>query len=121
MNYSTGQGDRMQLQKIAGLWGMAARSGKVAAGDMACENAIREGQAKWLVVCGVSGNTKKKFTNLCKHFDIPLCEVEEGLDISGWTGKRSRKVFAILDSNLANALEKAMTNIIQGNTENLGV
>lgn len=103
--------------KAAGLWGMAARAGKIAAGDLACEKALAEGRVKCLVVNGSSDNTKRKFAYLCQKHGAGFLASAGTYDIGKWVGKPGRKVIAIMDGNFAKAIVQAMG----GETSNLGV
>lgn len=113
------RGDQAQMDhiKAAGIWGMAARAGKVVAGDMACEKALEEGRVKCMYVNGASDNTKRKFVYLCQKHGANVITTSGTEDIGKWVGKPGRKVIAIMDGNFAQAIVKAMGS----ETSNLGV
>lgn len=96
---------------------MAARAGKVAAGDLACEKALAEGRVKCIVIAGSSENTQRKFVYLCQKHGAKILVTDGTADIGQWVGKPGRKVIAIMDGNFA----QAITKVMEGESKNLGV
>ena len=61
------------MNKFFSLLGLCKRAGKLVAGEVAAEQAVRKKQAYLLILAqDASKNTKKKFTNKCKHYDVPI-------------------------------------------------
>ncbi|MFQ9800024.1 MAG: L7Ae/L30e/S12e/Gadd45 family ribosomal protein [Clostridia bacterium] len=58
------------------LLGLCYKAGRLAAGEVRCETAVRSGDAKLVLVTeDASKNTKKKFTNRCAYSSSHLDDV----------------------------------------------
>ena len=64
------------MNKFFSLLGLCKRAGKLVAGEVAAEQAVRKKQAYLLILAqDASKNTKKKFTNSAVYYELPLAEV----------------------------------------------
>ena len=55
------------------MLGMAAKAGKTASGEFMTENAVKSGEAALVIVAeDASDNTKKKFSNMCEYYKVPV-------------------------------------------------
>ena len=60
------------MNKFFSLLGLCKRAGKLVAGEVAAEQAVRKKQAYLLILAqDASKNTKKKFTNSAVYYELP--------------------------------------------------
>lgn len=99
----------MNKSKAAGMIGMAMKAGKVASGEFSTEKAVKEGRA-WLVVVAenASANTKKKFSNMCSYYGVPICYFADKEQLGRVIGREFRASLAVTDENLAKAVLKQL-------------
>lgn len=91
------------------MLGMAAKAGKVASGEFMTENAVKSGEAALVIVAeDASDNTKKKFSNMCEYYKIPLKIYGMKDELGKFTGKEFRASLAVTDKGLAQAVMKKM-------------
>lgn len=63
----------MKQNKILSLVGLATKAGKTASGEFSTEKSVKEGKACLVIVSVESSeNTKKKFTNMCTFYKVPM-------------------------------------------------
>ncbi|MBQ7300799.1 MAG: ribosomal L7Ae/L30e/S12e/Gadd45 family protein [Clostridia bacterium] len=100
-------------KKLAGLLGIAKKAGRVIAGTNLVTDAVRSGSPSKcphavFLASDVSGNTRKRITNCCTYYEIPLYDipltVAEVGDAIGKSGSTS--AVGITDAGLADALVK---------------
>ena len=106
----------LQLQrrkKLAGLLGIAKKAGRVTAGTNLVTDAIRSGSVSKcpcavFLASDVSANTRKRITNCCTYYEVPLYDipltVAEVGDAIGKSGSTS--AVGITDAGLSDALVK---------------
>jgi ribosomal protein L7Ae-like RNA K-turn-binding protein len=96
-------------KKIASLLSLCMRARKLAAGEHACEIALRNGDAVLILIAeDASDNTKKKFTNKAFYYKVPVVLHGSRDEISKAIGKENRVVVAVTDSGFADGLLKNM-------------
>lgn len=97
----------IQKSKVFGTLGLAMKSGNVVSGEYKTEQAVRSGRAKLVVIAeDASGNTKKKFLNSCRYYEIPLAVFGEKEALGHAIGKQFRASLAILDQGFASSISK---------------
>lgn len=102
----------MNERKLLSLLGLAAKAGKVASGEFSTEKAVKTGKAYLVLVAEeASGNTKKKFLNMCTYYKVPCYFFGEKAALGKAIGKEFRASLALLDENLGRAVEKQMENV----------
>ncbi|MCQ2432706.1 MAG: ribosomal L7Ae/L30e/S12e/Gadd45 family protein [Clostridia bacterium] len=104
----------MQLRgqkKFAGLLGIARKAGKVTAGTNLVTDAIRAGSPRTcpfavFLASDASENTRKRVTNCCSYYEIPLHETTMTTDMMGSAIGKSGAIscVGITDKGLADAL-----------------
>ena len=95
-------------RKILNLLGLAQKAGKVASGEFSAEKAIKSGQAKMAVISAdASGNTTKKFENMCKWYHVPVIIFADKASLGHCLGRTDRTSVAVTDEGFANAILKA--------------
>lgn len=95
-------------RKILNLLGLAQKAGKIASGEFSTEKAVKSGQAKMAVISAdASGNTKKKFHNMCEWYHVPVIEIFDKASLGHCLGRSDRTSLAVTDEGLARAIMKA--------------
>ena len=101
----------MKNDRVISLLGLTAKAGKAASGEFACEKAVKTGTARLLVVAAdSSGNTRKKFEDMCRFYETPLLFYADRDALGQGIGKDYRACVAVLDEGLAAAILKAARN-----------
>jgi ribosomal protein L7Ae-like RNA K-turn-binding protein len=86
--------------------GIAAKSGNVVSGEFSTEKAIKSGRAYLVVVSEeASENTTKMFENMTEFYEVPMYVFGTKDELGRCIGKEFRASLAIIDENLANAVE----------------
>ena len=99
----------IQNRKVLGTLGMAMKAGEVVSGEFMTEKAIRDGQARLVIVAeDASDNTKKKFSNSCHFYHIPYTEFGEKEALGKAIGKQYRATVAVTDAGFAKSLSKKL-------------
>ena len=97
----------MKPDKILSLVGLATRAGKTASGEFCTEKEVKTGRAALVIVAGdASENTKKKFTNMCAYYKVPLYMHGTKESLGKATGKEYRASVAIQDEGFKKAIVK---------------
>lgn len=100
----------MNNQKILSLIGLAMKAGKIVSGEFATEKAVKTGKGFLVVVAETaSANTKKKFTNMCEYYHVPIFFMGEKEELGRAIGKEFRASLAVVDENFASAIEKQLS------------
>lgn len=99
----------MEYDKTLRMLGIATKAGKVSSGEFMTENAVKSGLA-WLVILAedASDNTKKKFTNMCEFYEVPIRIYGTKEALGHAIGKEFRASLAVNDEGLAQAIMKKM-------------
>ena len=96
--------------KVLGTIGLAVRAGKLVSGEFMTERAIRDGEAELVIIADdASAGTKKKFTDSCRYYRVPILYVFDKDTLGQSIGKRERASVAVLDKGFAGAIRKNMT------------
>ena len=100
----------MKQNKILSLVGLATKAGKTVSGEFSTEKVVKSGKA-WLVIVSeeASDNTKKKFSNMCSFYEVPICFFGTKNDLGRAMGKEFRASMAVTDENFSNAILKQLT------------
>ena len=97
------------MNNILSTLGLCMRSGNLSSGDFAVSEAVRKRKAFLVIVAlDASGNTKKKFRNLCSHYKVPLyfwCEKEK---LGHAVGNDFRASIAVTDQGFSDAVRKQL-------------
>ena len=63
----------MKQDRVLSLIGLATKAGKCASGEFMTENETKSGKAALVIVAeDASDNTKKKFRDMCKFYEVPI-------------------------------------------------
>ncbi|SDJ71636.1 YlxQ family RNA-binding protein [Sediminibacillus albus] len=97
------------------LLGLAFRAGKLSLGEEAIIRDIQRQKAKLVLIARDTGvQTRKKITDKCLYYKIPLIEVDDRETISQAIGKSGRVAVAILDTGFAAKLTSLLDESIRG-------
>ena len=93
------------------MLGIAAKSGNVVSGEFSTEKAVKTGQAFLVIVSEeASDNTNKMFTNMTDFYEVPMYVFGTKEELGRCIGKEFRASLAIIDENLAKAVETKLNN-----------
>ncbi len=102
----------MQNDKVLSMLGIAAKSGNVVSGEFSTEKAVKSGQAYLVIVSAeASENTKKSFFNMTDFYHVPCYCYGSKEDLGRCIGKEFRASLAVVDENLAKAVESKLEMI----------
>ena len=97
--------------RVLQMLGIAAKSGNVVSGEFSTEKAVKTGQAYLVIVSEeASDNTKKMFFNMTEFYEVPIYVFGTKEELGRCIGKEFRASLAILDENLAGAVEKKLND-----------
>lgn len=95
-----------QKEKALNLLGMAMKAGKIVSGESLTLKEIQSQRAKIVILAtDASENTKKKFLDKCKYYDIPIVSNFTKDQISRSIGK-NRAVCAVSDKGFSAKLQE---------------
>ncbi|MCD8015424.1 MAG: ribosomal L7Ae/L30e/S12e/Gadd45 family protein [Lachnospiraceae bacterium] len=99
----------MKRDSVLSLVGIAKKADKVVSGEFQTETAIKSGKARLVIISTeASGNTKKKFQNMCSYYQVPSYQYGTREELGAASGSEYRAVLAVLDDGLAGAIIKKM-------------
>lgn len=97
------------FSKALSLTGLATRAGKTVSGEFASEKAVKSGNARLVLVAeDASANTKKKFSDSCRFYQVPFRTIGDRESLGKAVGKDFRATVVITDAGLAQAVLTAM-------------
>ena len=103
------------MDRVLSMIGIAAKSGNVVSGEFSTEKAVKTGSAFLVIVSEeASENTKKHFTDMTSFYEVPIYLYGDKESLGRAIGKEFRASLAIVDENLAKAVE---TKLLQNKTE----
>lgn len=86
--------------------GLAYRARKCTTGEETIVKEIQSKKAKLILIANDIGvQTKKKLTDKCAFYDVPVIEVDDRTTLGQAIGKHERVAIAILDEGFANKLK----------------
>ena len=92
------------------LLGLATKASKTISGESMVLEAIRNGQAKLVIVaCDASDNTKKSYTDMCSYKKVPIIFYGDKDTLVKCIGCEERAAVVILDEGFANAVNKEIS------------
>lgn len=98
--------------KILSLLSLATKAGKIAGGEMMVEKSVKEGKATIVIISSeASENTKKKFSNMCSYYHVPLYVYGTKEQLGRFTGKEMRASVALLGQDFFPSFVKLFTNM----------
>lgn len=89
--------------------GLAKKSGNIVSGEFSTEKAIKSRKAFLVIVAeDASDNTKKKFTDKCSFYKVPIFFYSDKESIGKALGQEMRTSVALTDEGFANSLIKKL-------------
>lgn len=99
----------MNKIKTLSYVGLGIKSNNVVCGEFLTEKAVKENRAYLVIVAeDASQNTKKKFTNMCDFYKVPIYFIATKEELGHAMGKEMRASLAFTDQGLARAVEKQL-------------
>lgn len=96
-------------RKVLSLLSLCQRSGNLSSGEGTVEQKIQKKNAFLVIIAeDASDNTKKKFTDKCRFYNIPIVITSTKDELSSAIGKYNRSSFAICSQSFAQAIEKEL-------------
>lgn len=93
------------MNKVLGMLGLAKRAGKVTSGEFLCEKAIKNSEAKLVIIASnISENAKKTVINTCRHYGVEYIVFAEDTELGMAIGAENRMVVSVNDDNFKNAI-----------------
>ena len=97
----------MSRNKAISMISLGMRAGKVRGGEFASEEAVKNGKAFLLILAeDASGNTRKKFENMCAWYQVPLVVYSTKETLGRAIGKDERASLVVYDENFAASIIK---------------
>ena len=95
----------MKNDRILSLLGLAIKSGNLVSGEFMTEKAVKGRKAHLVIVSEeASDNTKKKFSNMCSFYEVPLYFYETMEELGHCIGKTFRASIAVTSEGLAKSI-----------------
>ena len=93
------------MDKVLQLLSLAQRAGKVSSGEFKTEESVKLGKASLVILASdASDNTKKKFSNMCEFYEVPILFYSDKETIGHYIGKEFRASVAVTDEGLSNKI-----------------
>ena len=97
----------MTNDKVLAYLGLATRAGKIQSGEFSTEKCVKAGKAAMVIVAeDTSNNTKKKFTNMCTFYKVPIYIYGTKETLGASIGRELRASLALEDTGFCNAIKK---------------
>ena len=97
--------EKMKNDRILSLLGLAIKSGNLVSGEFMTEKAVKGRKAHLVIVSEeASDNTKKKFSNMCSFYEVPLYFYETMEELGHCIGKTFRASLAVTSEGLAKSI-----------------
>ena len=95
----------LKPNKTMGLIGLATKAGKTAGGEFLTEREVKSGRAALVIVAeDASENTKKKFNDMCRYYQVPIYTIGSKEELGRAIGKEYRASLAFTDENFSRAV-----------------
>ena len=93
--------------KFFSMLSLCQRAGRLVSGELPCENAVKSGKAKLLIIAeDASANTKKEFENAAFAHRTECIVMGNKIELGQTIGKDMRSSVAITDEGFAQQLKK---------------
>jgi len=89
------------------MLGLAQKAGKVASGEFATEKAVKGKKASVVIVADDSSeNTKKRFSDMCNYYNVPIYFYSNKDALGHAIGKEFRASLAVMDEGFGKQIQK---------------
>ena len=97
----------MTRDKVLSYLGLAAKARKIQSGEFSTEKSVKSGKAALVIVASdASDNTKKKFSNMCTFYKVPMYIYGTKETLGASIGRELRASLALEDTGFCNAIKK---------------
>lgn len=97
----------MKPDRVLQMLSLSMRAGKLGSGEFQTEESVKTGSACLVIVANdASDNTKKKFTNMCEFYDVPIRFYSDKDTLGHTIGREERSSISVNDEGLANEVLK---------------
>lgn len=101
----------MAVDRVLSQISIAMKAGKLASGEFACEEAIKDGSGYLCIIASdASDNTKKSFSNSCDFYNVKLVEYGTKESLGHAIGKEFRASIVVRDENLSLSILNKMSH-----------
>ena len=102
----------MKQNKVLSLLSLAEKAGKVKSGEFMTERTVKSRNAFLVFVAeDASENTRKKFTDMCTYYQVPIYLFSNKAELGHAIGKELRASLAVADEGFAKAMKKQLNEI----------
>lgn len=102
------------MDRVLSMIGLATKAGKVVSGEFSVEKSIKSGRAFLVVIAEeASENTRKKFTNSCEFYNVPLRFYGDKQSLGKANGKMTRTSISIQDEGFAKQIIAAISDVAE--------
>ncbi len=99
-------------EKALSYISLAAKAGKLVSGGYMVEKSITTGTAFLVIIASdASDNTRKKFTNKCKYYNVPCVSFSDSDTLGQRIGKQSRTTLSVTEQGLARQVISRLCSI----------
>lgn len=99
-------------KKILSMFSLCQRAGFMISGEISVEKSVQSGEALIVIVPeDASENTKEKFENKAKHYNINFYIFSDKQTLSHAIGKDNRSVFAITSENFSRRIVELLEKV----------
>ncbi len=100
------------MGKIDHLIGLAQKAGMVRSGEFSVEKSVKGGLSCLVLLADdASENTKKKFSNMCSFYHVPIEFYSSKEQMGAAIGRDLRSVVSVEDDGFANAMIKKLRQV----------
>lgn len=98
-----------EWKKLLNLLGLAQKAGYVSSGEFMTEKSVKEKKSYLVIVASDSSdNTKKKFSNMCSYYGVPIYFISSKNELGNALGKEFRASLSVNNAGMAGAAEKKL-------------
>lgn len=96
-------------KRLLSLVGLATRARKVVSGEFSTEKSVKSGKSHLVIVSEeASDNTKKKFTNMCTYYKVPIYLFGTKDELGHAMGQEFRASLSVEDAGFARSMVERM-------------
>jgi ribosomal protein L7Ae-like RNA K-turn-binding protein len=100
-------------KQIISLLSLCQKAGKIVSGESMCEQALKNGSAKIVIIADDASNgTKKNFQDACTYRQVPIYFFATKEVLGNAIGKELRASLAVTDSNFKIKIEKLLHELV---------
>ena len=104
----------MNQDKILSSLSLAQKAGKITSDEFSTEKSVKSGKAFLVIVADdASDNTKKKFSNMCEYYEVPIYFFSDKENLGHHIGKEFRASLSVNDEGFAKSLKKQLDGLNQ--------